>query len=242
MFGVPYFRRLDQLPTKRCGSMVDQRVISSPALQGRESPLLNLRYETANGSSSKTSATVVQLPELSGEGFVGAADYTGLPQFREPVGLSRGKYARAAATREKRGRKRPPACQRDLRRDFLPLAVGNSTFGQIVGRKFDANAVAGNNTYEVLAHPASYVCGDKVSTFDFHTKPRIRQGLSHGALHFKGFFFLLRHIRLCPPGFSRGLRRVMGRIGPGDHLLRLARALKLQSLILSLLGRWSPAD
>jgi hypothetical protein len=75
----------------------------------------------------------------------------------------------------------------------LPLAEGDTALGQIVGREFDPDFVAGDNANKVFAHPARDVGGHNMSALDFHAESSICECLSYDPFNFKGFFFLLRH-------------------------------------------------
>ena len=75
----------------------------------------------------------------------------------------------------------------------LALAVDNSTLGQIVGREFYADVVAGYNPDKVFPHAAGNVGHDDVAPLDFNPKPRVRQSLHNNTLDLQGFFFLLGH-------------------------------------------------
>jgi hypothetical protein len=82
------------------------------------------------------------------------------------------------------------------RRPRLPLAVSDTTLGQVVGRKLHADLVAWHNTNKVLSHPAGHVGCHNVSTFDFHAESGVSEGLCDHSFDFKSFFFLLCHKRL----------------------------------------------
>jgi hypothetical protein len=75
----------------------------------------------------------------------------------------------------------------------LSLPIGDPTLRQIVGRKLDSDLVAGNNTDEVLAHPARHVGGDDVSPFNLDAKSRVRESLGYDALDFESLLFLFCH-------------------------------------------------
>ena len=75
----------------------------------------------------------------------------------------------------------------------LAFAKHDATFGQVVGGEFHADAVAGDDADEVLAHPARDMCHHEVAAFNLHAKPRVGEGLRHDALDFECFFFLLFH-------------------------------------------------
>jgi hypothetical protein len=65
---------------------------------------------------------------------------------------------------------------------LLSFAVNDPALGQIVGRKLDANAIAGDDADKMLAHPARDMGHDNVSTFDLYAKSRVRQRLRDDAL------------------------------------------------------------
>ena len=76
----------------------------------------------------------------------------------------------------------------------LPLAESDTTLGQVVGREFDTDLVAGHDTDEILPHPAGNVGNDLVAAVQLHAKPRVGQGFGDDALDLDCFFFI-RHTR-----------------------------------------------
>ena len=63
----------------------------------------------------------------------------------------------------------------------LALAVGNTAFGQVVGRELHRNRVAGDNSNEVLAHFASDMRNYLMAVFKFDTKLGARERLCNRA-------------------------------------------------------------
>jgi hypothetical protein len=90
-------------------------------------------------------------------------------------------------------RHRPP-----VRR--LAFPIDNPTFGQIIGRQFDTNAVARHDADEVFAHPASHVRQHVMAAFNLNAKSRVGESLHHDALDFERWFLflLIRHIEFFP--------------------------------------------
>jgi hypothetical protein len=84
----------------------------------------------------------------------------------------------------------------------LPLAFAeyDATFGQIVWRELDADAVSRHDADEVLPHPAGNVGHHNVPAFNLHAEPRIGEGLCDDTLDFQRFFFLFFHEQ---PGIRR---------------------------------------
>ena len=72
----------------------------------------------------------------------------------------------------------------------LTFSVGDSTFGQIIGRQLDANFVTWNDSNEVLSHPSCDVSHHFRTGFKLHPKTGVGEGLRYGALNLKCFFFL----------------------------------------------------
>jgi hypothetical protein len=77
---------------------------------------------------------------------------------------------------------------------FLSFAECNAAFGEVVGRQFDANAIAGNDSDEVLSHTACDVGDDVVAAFQLDPKSSIGKGFGHRAINFDGFFFFWHDI------------------------------------------------
>ncbi len=73
---------------------------------------------------------------------------------------------------------------------LLAFSVHDPTFGQVIGREFDADFVARNDTNEVLSHAAGYVSHDLRSGLELDAKPGICERLSYGAFNLEGLFFL----------------------------------------------------
>jgi hypothetical protein len=73
---------------------------------------------------------------------------------------------------------------------LLAFSIHDPTFGQVIGREFDAHLVARNDTNEVLSHAAGYVSHDLGSGLELDAKPGICERLSYGAFNLEGLFFL----------------------------------------------------
>src|SRR5574337_1613582 len=71
----------------------------------------------------------------------------------------------------------------------LLAAVGDAAFGQVVGREFDGNAVAGEDADVVLAHAPGDVGEDHMPVVQLHAEGGVRQGLDDFAFHLDVFFF-----------------------------------------------------
>lgn len=72
---------------------------------------------------------------------------------------------------------------------MLAFAIDDSAFGQIVRREFHADLVPGDDTDEVLAHPAGNMRHHLASRVQLNTETRIGESLCDGAFYFKGVFF-----------------------------------------------------
>src|SRR5271154_7163174 len=72
-------------------------------------------------------------------------------------------------------------------------AIGDATFGQVVGRHFHQHLVAGKNTDAVLAHAARRVGDDLVLVLELDAEGGVRQQLRHHTRKFQQLFF--RHSR-----------------------------------------------
>src|ERR1700719_1093609 len=72
-------------------------------------------------------------------------------------------------------------------------AVGDATFGEVVGRHFHQHLVAGKHTDTVLAHAASGVGDDLVLVLELDAEGGIRQQFRHHTGKFQQLFF--RHSR-----------------------------------------------
>ena len=86
------------------------------------------------------------------------------------------------------GRERAKPCSADL-----ALAVDDTAFGQVVGGKLDAYAVAGDDPDKVFSHTARDVGHNDVSTFDLDAEARIGERLRDDAFDFECFFLLICH-------------------------------------------------
>ena len=111
-------------------------------------------------------------------------------------------------------------CDRCCRK--LAFAVNDAAFCQIVWREFDPHPVARYDADKMLAHPASNVGHNDVSTFDLNAKSSIGQGLRHSALDLKCFFLLFCHTRLCPMN-DMG-QPALEKVTPDRSPLRLAES------------------
>ena len=72
---------------------------------------------------------------------------------------------------------------------WLPLAIDDSTFCQIVRREFNPDLVAGDDSNEVLAHPTRNVSHHLGARVQLDSESSIRQCLCYGAFYFEGLFF-----------------------------------------------------
>jgi hypothetical protein len=72
----------------------------------------------------------------------------------------------------------------------LSLAVNNSTLGQVIGRKFDPNFVARDDSNEVFSHSASDMSHHFTAGFQLNTKSRIGQCLCDSTFDLEGLFFI----------------------------------------------------
>ena len=59
----------------------------------------------------------------------------------------------------------------------LPFAVGDSAFGEIVGRQFHLDLVTREDLDEVHSHPPADVAQDYVSCLELHSKSRVGEAL-----------------------------------------------------------------
>ena len=66
--------------------------------------------------------------------------------------------------------------------------VVDPALGQIVGRHFDHDAIAGQDTDAVLAHLSGGVGNDFMVVVELHAKRRVGQKLGNGAFEFQQFF------------------------------------------------------
>ena len=71
----------------------------------------------------------------------------------------------------------------------LTFSIDDSTFGQIIGRQFNADFVTGHNSNKVLAHSSRDMSKNFIARLQFHTKPGVCQGLCDRTIYFKSFFF-----------------------------------------------------
>ncbi len=110
-------------------------------------------------------------------------------------------------------RNRPRGSGRNGRRNavdgagVLPLAIGDSPFGQIVGRKLHTDLVAGNDADEVLPHPSGHVGNNRVSAVQLHPKPGVGQRFGYRAINLN-CFVVFRHTPTRLFGSARGLTSI----------------------------------
>ncbi len=71
----------------------------------------------------------------------------------------------------------------------LSETVGDTALGEVVGRHFDENLVAGQNTDAVLPHAARGVGDDFMFVFQLHAEGRVGQEFGHDSREFENFFF-----------------------------------------------------
>ncbi len=69
------------------------------------------------------------------------------------------------------------------------FAVGDSTFGQVVGRELYGDRVAWHNPDKMLPHFASDMRNNLMTVFQFDTKLSTRQGLDNNAVQLDDFLF-----------------------------------------------------
>ncbi len=86
--------------------------------------------------------------------------------------------------------------------ETLTLSIHNSSFGQIVRRKFNFHAITGNDSDKVLSHFSSDMSQYQRPFVNLNAKSRICECLRNSALDFQCFFFF-RH----PRKFSNHLNR-----------------------------------
>jgi hypothetical protein len=67
--------------------------------------------------------------------------------------------------------------------------VGNTTLGQIIGRKFNGDFIASQDPDVVLAHLAGNMRSDNVSILQFDSEHGIRERFGDRPFHFYVFFF-----------------------------------------------------
>ena len=72
---------------------------------------------------------------------------------------------------------------------MLSLSVDDSTLGQVVRGKLDANLVARHDPDEVFSHPAGHMSHHLSASFKLDAEARVCQCLRDSALDFEGFFF-----------------------------------------------------
>ena len=75
---------------------------------------------------------------------------------------------------------------------LLAFSIDDAALRQIVGREFDADAVAWDDADKVLPHLSRDVREDQRSIINLHTKTCVCESLRDHALDFQSFFFL-RH-------------------------------------------------
>ncbi len=70
---------------------------------------------------------------------------------------------------------------------FIP--ENHAALGEVVGRHFNAHAVADQDADAVFAHLAAGVSQDAVAVFQLHAKHRVGQEFQHLAVKFDKVFF-----------------------------------------------------
>ena len=81
----------------------------------------------------------------------------------------------------------------------LAFAVGDSAFGEIVGRNLQADLVPRNDADEILTETTREVGCHVVTVFYLHPTASIGNFLLYRALDFNGFFGFFRHGFPCEP-------------------------------------------
>lgn len=71
----------------------------------------------------------------------------------------------------------------------LTFSVSDTTFGEVIRRKLDADFVARDDTDEVFAHPSCDVRHDFITGFQLDSEPSVCEGLRNSTLDLESFFF-----------------------------------------------------
>lgn len=71
----------------------------------------------------------------------------------------------------------------------LFTAINDAPLAQIVGREFDSNLIAREDTDVVLPHLAGNMRRYRVTVGELHAERGVGQRISHAAFHLNGIFF-----------------------------------------------------
>ena len=109
------------------------------------------------------------------------------------------------------------------RRTFVFVPEIDASFGQVVDRQFEADAIARKDADMVSTHATRGVRPDYRAVFECDAKSAIGQYFVHHTVEFEQFFFCQIHFSVSEP--SRTRRHAESRIPDGKRVRQVLRAI-----------------